>query len=358
MRNPGHSRSGDARARLAHKPADPRLALPATAGDSCAPRASPSRSFAAEIDEQLLRGRAPRRDGHAPRAAEGRRGALRPPPRGARRRRPLGALRRHHRAPRRRADGQAPRRSTTAAGCSACSRAARTTSPPASCVHGADAFDAPAYAETTAVTFRALAEDEVRRYVATGEGVDKAGGYAVQGLASAFVERLEGSYAQRRRPARCTAWWRCSSAPRRASRPTRCDVSRRPRARDNLARGARRASSPGRPRVRGATPTIALVAVSKTWPARGGCATAYALRAARLRRELRAGARRASADALADLAELRWHFIGHLQTQQGPKYVAPFVHAAVHTVDDREARARARPPRAPPRGACSTRSSR
>ena len=61
-------------------------------------------------------------------------------------------------------------------------------------VHGADAFDAPAYAETTAVTFRALSEDEVRRYVATGEGVDKAGGYAVQGLASAFVERLEGSY--------------------------------------------------------------------------------------------------------------------------------------------------------------------
>jgi septum formation protein len=62
-------------------------------------------------------------------------------------------------------------------------------------LHGADAFDAPAYAETTAVTFRALAEDEVRRYAATGEGVDKAGGYAIQGLAGAFVERIEGSYA-------------------------------------------------------------------------------------------------------------------------------------------------------------------
>mgnify|MGYP000935946644 CR=1 FL=1 len=61
-------------------------------------------------------------------------------------------------------------------------------------VHGADAFDAPAYAETTAVTFRALSEDEVRRYVSLGEGFDKAGGYAVQGLASAFVERIEGSY--------------------------------------------------------------------------------------------------------------------------------------------------------------------
>jgi septum formation protein len=62
-------------------------------------------------------------------------------------------------------------------------------------VHGPDAFDAPAYAETTAVTFRVLSEDEVQRYVRTGEGRDKAGGYAIQGLAGAFVERIEGSYA-------------------------------------------------------------------------------------------------------------------------------------------------------------------
>lgn len=61
-------------------------------------------------------------------------------------------------------------------------------------LHGADAFDAPAYAETTAVTFRGLSEDEVRRYASTGEGADKAGGYAIQGLAAAFVERIEGSY--------------------------------------------------------------------------------------------------------------------------------------------------------------------
>lgn len=62
-------------------------------------------------------------------------------------------------------------------------------------VHGPDAFDAPAYAETTAVTFRALNEQEIERYVATGEGVDKAGGYAIQGLAGAYVERIDGSYA-------------------------------------------------------------------------------------------------------------------------------------------------------------------
>ncbi len=47
---------------------------------------------------------------------------------------------------------------------------------------------------TSAVTFRALARDEIERYVATGESVDKAGAYAIQGRAAAFVMRLEGSY--------------------------------------------------------------------------------------------------------------------------------------------------------------------
>ena len=35
---------------------------------------------------------------------------------------------------------------------------------------------------------------EIERYVATGEPFDKAGGYAIQGRAAAFVARLEGSY--------------------------------------------------------------------------------------------------------------------------------------------------------------------
>jgi septum formation protein len=47
---------------------------------------------------------------------------------------------------------------------------------------------------TTRVTFRTLADDEMRAYAATGEGADKAGGYAVQGRAAAFIERIEGSY--------------------------------------------------------------------------------------------------------------------------------------------------------------------
>jgi septum formation protein len=44
------------------------------------------------------------------------------------------------------------------------------------------------------VTLRRLAAAEIERYTATGEPLDKAGGYAVQGRAAAFVSRIEGSY--------------------------------------------------------------------------------------------------------------------------------------------------------------------
>lgn len=44
------------------------------------------------------------------------------------------------------------------------------------------------------VSFRTLDASEIRRYVATGEPGDKAGGYAVQGLAAAFITRIDGSY--------------------------------------------------------------------------------------------------------------------------------------------------------------------
>ena len=46
----------------------------------------------------------------------------------------------------------------------------------------------------TVVELAPLSEDEIAWYVAGGEGADKAGGYAVQGLASRFVTRIEGSY--------------------------------------------------------------------------------------------------------------------------------------------------------------------
>ncbi len=47
---------------------------------------------------------------------------------------------------------------------------------------------------TTRVRFRALDEGEIGAYVQSGEGRDKAGGYAIQGFASAFVASIEGSY--------------------------------------------------------------------------------------------------------------------------------------------------------------------
>ena len=48
--------------------------------------------------------------------------------------------------------------------------------------------------EVTRVRVRGISEDEREAYVADGEGVGKAGGYAIQGLAAIFVERIEGDY--------------------------------------------------------------------------------------------------------------------------------------------------------------------
>ena len=44
------------------------------------------------------------------------------------------------------------------------------------------------------VRFRAIDDDELRAYVATGEPMDKAGAYAIQGRAAVFIEYLQGSY--------------------------------------------------------------------------------------------------------------------------------------------------------------------
>lgn len=49
-------------------------------------------------------------------------------------------------------------------------------------------------AVTSRVVFRDMASDEVAWYARTPEPYDKAGGYAVQGLAAAFIEEIHGSY--------------------------------------------------------------------------------------------------------------------------------------------------------------------
>lgn len=48
--------------------------------------------------------------------------------------------------------------------------------------------------ESTLVRFVELSDREIEEYVASGEPMDKAGAYAIQGLASKFVDRIEGCY--------------------------------------------------------------------------------------------------------------------------------------------------------------------
>jgi septum formation protein len=48
--------------------------------------------------------------------------------------------------------------------------------------------------ETTTVEFAPLSPEDIEWYVASGEPKDKAGAYAIQGLASRFITRIEGSY--------------------------------------------------------------------------------------------------------------------------------------------------------------------
>jgi septum formation protein len=49
-------------------------------------------------------------------------------------------------------------------------------------------------AETTSVTFLTSPDDEIAAYIATGEPMDKAGAYAIQGRAARWIPRIEGDY--------------------------------------------------------------------------------------------------------------------------------------------------------------------
>jgi len=49
-------------------------------------------------------------------------------------------------------------------------------------------------AEVTGVKFLTLSEEEIAAYIATGEPMDKAGAYAIQGRAARWIPRIEGDY--------------------------------------------------------------------------------------------------------------------------------------------------------------------
>ena len=51
-----------------------------------------------------------------------------------------------------------------------------------------------AAAEITSVDFVALSDEEIAAYVATGEPMDKAGAYGIQGFAARWIPRIEGCY--------------------------------------------------------------------------------------------------------------------------------------------------------------------
>jgi len=48
--------------------------------------------------------------------------------------------------------------------------------------------------EEVRVKFRRLRDDEIQAYIATGEPMDKAGAYGIQGFGATIVERIEGDY--------------------------------------------------------------------------------------------------------------------------------------------------------------------
>lgn len=48
--------------------------------------------------------------------------------------------------------------------------------------------------DETDVYFTPLSDDEIRRYIETGEPMDKAGAYAIQGIAGMYVEKINGSF--------------------------------------------------------------------------------------------------------------------------------------------------------------------
>jgi septum formation protein len=62
------------------------------------------------------------------------------------------------------------------------------------CVVGPAASKSETASETTLVIMDELSDDGIRNYIATGEPMDKAGAYAIQGIASRWIPRIEGDY--------------------------------------------------------------------------------------------------------------------------------------------------------------------
>ena len=62
------------------------------------------------------------------------------------------------------------------------------------CLAGPSDAEARISSETTVVTMSELSEEEIRDYISSDEPMDKAGAYAIQGIASRWIPRIEGDY--------------------------------------------------------------------------------------------------------------------------------------------------------------------
>ena len=62
------------------------------------------------------------------------------------------------------------------------------------CVVNSKTMEFTSTFEKTEVIFKEIEHTEIMKYVSTDEPYDKAGGYAIQGLASSFIERINGDY--------------------------------------------------------------------------------------------------------------------------------------------------------------------
>ncbi len=173
--------------------------------------------------------------------------------------------------------------------------------------------------EVAAVTFRPITANEIEAYVATGDPLDKAGGYGIQGGAGRFVAHLEGDFdvvvGLPVAPV-LRALVACSAAPPFASEIALRLAVIRGRI-EAAARGAGRSGE-----------EITLVAVSKKQSVEAiGAAMAAGQR---VFGESYVQEWRAKAGALATGPE--WHFIGHVQRNKA-KLLADGV-ALVHGIDD------------------------
>jgi septum formation protein len=69
-----------------------------------------------------------------------------------------------------------------------------TRSQPSSEILSPESRELRTASQTTLVTINDLSDEEIRDYVATGEPMDKAGAYAIQGMASRWIPCIEGDY--------------------------------------------------------------------------------------------------------------------------------------------------------------------